>query len=602
MLTLFGENTYTGTTTIEEGRLYIGWNNGLGSIAGNIVNNDELYFHRSGSYTYSGIISGTGAVEHFGYNPSNVLTLTGVNTYTGRTYITEGTLVLGANGAIANSSDVLFKESTAKLDISAGNKTIKKITGTNANHEIILGSNTLTIGTAGQDDGDGEFKGKFTGTGGVTKTGNGTLTMNGANAATGLFTLSQGKMEFSNKWAGNLNIAAGATIDIKGDVIVGGTLNMLGGKIFMNLTAATPSKISVTGAASAAGTNTLHITSGEVTNEILIQAASGLNSVAPYTLNMPGYNASLEALGTLLLLTATATDVTPPTPGAGIFGTTTDRTAELNWVAATDNDTPQENLRYFVYQSSNDDITTVADCEENGTLLNEGGSIHITEYTVSDLTSEETYYFNVVVIDMANNKAAYEPVELGTNYEPAVISIEISPKSVTLPMGATQQFTATVVAVGGADESVMWTVAGITSLLTSISADGLLTIGSNEAAASITVKATSNFDPNIFDEVTVTIGDVAIEQLTIDNEQLTIYPNPTSGQLTIDNGRLTIVNVEIFDAMGKRHEGTKARKHESDPLGVASTLRLDVSHLPSGVYFIRITTDNGVVTRKVVKQ
>jgi hypothetical protein len=32
-----------------------------------------------------------------------------------------------------------------------------------------------------------------------------------------------------------------------------------------------------------------------------------------------------------------------------------------------------------------------------------------------------------------------------------------------------------------------------------------------------------------------------------------------------------------------------------------SEIVFDISHLPSGIYFLRITTENGVVMRKVVK-
>jgi len=29
---------------------------------------------------------------------------------------------------------------------------------------------------------------------------------------------------------------------------------------------------------------------------------------------------------------------------------------------------------------------------------------------------------------------------------------------------------------------------------------------------------------------------------------------------------------------------------------------VNISHLPSGIYFVRITTENGVVTRKIIKR
>jgi subtilisin family serine protease len=74
-----------------------------------------------------------------------------------------------------------------------------------------------------------------------------------------------------------------------------------------------------------------------------------------------------------------------------------------------------------------------------------------------------------------------------------------------------------------------------------------------------------------------------------------IHPNPTTGELIIDNGQWTIENVEIFDLMGKTLNNCQLST-------VNCQLKIDISHLPSGVYFIRIQTDKETVTRKVVKQ
>jgi uncharacterized protein YjdB len=78
-----------------------------------------------------------------------------------------------------------------------------------------------------------------------------------------------------------------------------------------------------------------------------------------------------------------------------------------------------------------------------------------------------------------------------------------------------------------------------------------------------------------------------------DVEDITIYPNPTSGELTIENGELKIENVEVFDVIGRMYHVETLR---------ATSLQLDISHLPTGIYFVRIQTENGkIITRKVVK-
>jgi PKD repeat protein len=76
--------------------------------------------------------------------------------------------------------------------------------------------------------------------------------------------------------------------------------------------------------------------------------------------------------------------------------------------------------------------------------------------------------------------------------------------------------------------------------------------------------------------------------------EINIFPNPTRGELIVMSSEYRVESIEMFDMMGKKHEGTKARKHEGKIL-------LDISHLASGVYFIQIQTEMGVVTKKVVK-
>jgi len=65
-----------------------------------------------------------------------------------------------------------------------------------------------------------------------------------------------------------------------------------------------------------------------------------------------------------------------------------------------------------------------------------------------------------------------------------------------------------------------------------------------------------------------------------------------------------IFDVEIFDVMGRMVmtvavETLRATSLQSD-IG-QSHIEINISHLPAGVYFIKITTDKGTVTKKVMK-
>jgi hypothetical protein len=78
------------------------------------------------------------------------------------------------------------------------------------------------------------------------------------------------------------------------------------------------------------------------------------------------------------------------------------------------------------------------------------------------------------------------------------------------------------------------------------------------------------------------------------SESVQVYPNPTTGELTITNYELRITSVEIYDIYGKKQKCTKARMHESANV-------VDISEFRAGIYFVRIGTEKGIVTKKVVK-
>jgi fibronectin-binding autotransporter adhesin len=92
-LALTADNIYTGGTSINGGTLQLGNGGTTGSITGNVTDNGTLVFNRSGDKkTFDGVISGTGSMVKLG---SDILELTAVNTYSGRTFIQDGVLVAG---------------------------------------------------------------------------------------------------------------------------------------------------------------------------------------------------------------------------------------------------------------------------------------------------------------------------------------------------------------------------------------------------------------------------------------------------------------------------------------------------------------------------
>ena len=91
-MTLSGENSYSGGTTLLSGTLVVN----TASLPGNILNRGTLVFDQETDGTYAGVISNTGSLVKTG---GGTLTLSGANTYTGTTTVAEGMLVV--NGTMA---------------------------------------------------------------------------------------------------------------------------------------------------------------------------------------------------------------------------------------------------------------------------------------------------------------------------------------------------------------------------------------------------------------------------------------------------------------------------------------------------------------------
>ena len=196
--TVTGINTYTGTTTVDQGATLalsgngdIAHSSGLANSGtfdisstnngatlttlsgnGNVSLGSKSLTLSNASGTTAGIISGSGSL-HVAAGAEN---LAGANTYTGATTVDQSaTLSLTGNGSIASSSGLT---DNGTLNISGTNNGAS-ITTLAGNGSIALGGKSLTLTNA-----VGNFAGGIAGTGGINVTG-GSQTLSGTNSYTG---------------------------------------------------------------------------------------------------------------------------------------------------------------------------------------------------------------------------------------------------------------------------------------------------------------------------------------------------------------------------------------------------------------------------------
>ncbi len=250
-LTLTGSNTYTGPTTISSGTLQIG-NGGSGAAIGGtsrVTDNAGLVFDHGDAVTVNAIISGSGGLTQTG---SGTLVLMNLNSYSGPTTISGGTLEIDnggssgtlGSGPIADNAALVFARSDSGLVVS----------------NVISGSGNLT------------------------QIGAGTLTLAATNLYTGNTLVSAGTLALGNSLAiqdSTFNTSGSGALSFGGlaSVTFGGLAG--NGNLLLTNTAGTAVALSV-------GANNSSTTCSGVLSDNASGAA--LNKFGAGTLTLTGSN------------------------------------------------------------------------------------------------------------------------------------------------------------------------------------------------------------------------------------------------------------------------------------------------------------------------
>ena len=145
------------------------------------------------------------------------------------------------------------------------------------------------------------------------------------------------------------------------------------------------------------------------------------------------------------------TDTTAPAPGGGgtmASQSVTSGGATLVWTKATDDFSPTTQLVYQVVRSSSNNIDTVLRAEAYGEIV-QGYVADKSSAAFNGLNPDTTYYFNVVVKDVAGNRAVYQTKSIRT--------AAAAPDTTAPVPGNSGQMTSANVGAGGV--TVNWTKA-----------------------------------------------------------------------------------------------------------------------------------------------
>lgn len=98
---------------------------------------------------------------------------------------------------------------------------------------------------------------------------------------------------------------------------------------------------------------------------------------------------------------------------------------------------------------------------------------------------------------------------------------------------------------------------------------------------------------NVVTSFKITINADLLSVDGLEDDTITMYPNPVSDQLIIENKQSNIKNVAIY--------GTNGQLISSQSTTNNNRIEVDFSALSRGMYWVKVSSENGIIHKKIIK-
>ena len=344
----------------------VGSTNPTVNLVGAIAPGSVIVDTTANNYTFAGgSIAGSASLIKKG---AGTLVLATANTYGGGTTVSNGVIQLNTANAISGTgAGNVTVVSPGMVDLSGNNDAIDALMGNGTVDTLSGGSPILSVGN---NDNSGTFAGSLQNTAGslaLTKNGNGTQTLSGANTYTGATTLNAGTLAVANYYALGSGLSPvtinNGVIDMQSSLLIG---TLAGAGTIENNSTTTQNTLVITNTSTYNGV----IADGTGGGTVDVVATSGtlrLNGTSTYT------GGTYVGTGVTLAL--------GPSPGqAGTGGIIVSNGATV--AAASAGSTASQ---------VNNNITTVSGATANFTGAGAGGDA-FSGYFIGDATTTNVYH------------------------------------------------------------------------------------------------------------------------------------------------------------------------------------------------------------------